>query len=75
MDDDLSLIIVGTCMRAARDIGDLARLVPGDRKDLKIGIASAIHEIQENLIDVILDESPQIKLDMERRMEKFDRMI
>ncbi|WP_156358285.1 hypothetical protein [Sphingobium sp. Leaf26] len=75
MNDDLALIISGTCIKAARDIGDLARLIPEDGKDLKIAIASAVHEIHANIIDLIFAEAPAMKEDMARRLAIYDRCI
>ena len=75
MDRDLALIISGVCIKASREIGELSRIIPGDRKDLKLGISSVIHEIHDGIIGKIFDEFPEIKADMERRLKKYDRLI
>ena len=75
MDDDLALIISATCITAARDIGGLARLIPEDRKDLKIAIASAVHEIHASIIDPLFNENPALKDGMARRLSQYDRCI
>lgn len=75
MNDDLALIIAGVCIKSAREIGDLCRLIPDDRRDLKLASASTVHHIYQNLIDVIFDEFPNLKADMERRLKEYDRMI
>ncbi|NML10136.1 hypothetical protein HHL08_08200 [Sphingobium sp. AR-3-1] len=75
MDDDLALIISATCIKAARDIGDLARLIPADRKDLKVAIASAVHEIHASVIDPLFSENPALREGMARRLSQYDRYI
>lgn len=75
MNDDLALIVAGSCIRAAREIGDLVRLIPNDRRDIKLGIASTVHEIHNNVIDIIFNDFPHLKVDMERRLKEYGRLI
>lgn len=75
MNQDLALIVLSTCIKSSRDIGDLAHLIPSDDKDMKIGIASCIHQIHDEIIRVIFDRFPSLKDDMERRLECFGRYI
>lgn len=75
MNNDLALIILATCIKSARDIGDLARLIAPEDKELIIGIASSVHQIQEELVGVIFDRVPSLRGDMERRLEEFGRYI
>jgi len=75
MDQDLALIILATCIKSSRDIGDLAHLISADDFEIKIGIASSIHHINEQIIDVIFDRFPCLRNDMDRRLENFGRYI
>lgn len=75
MNEDLALISLATCIKSARDIGDLARLIPSDDKDIKIGVASSFHQIHKELNNVVFDRFPSLKDDMERRLEGFGRFI
>jgi hypothetical protein len=75
LDEDLALIVANAGITAARQISDILRLIPNEHRDLKLSISSIVYEIQENMIDKIYEKSPNIKLDMERRLNKFERMI
>ena len=75
MDQDLAAIIAGSCIRAAREIGDLAHVIPKERTDLKQNVAAIVHEIHSSLIDKITTEFPELKADMERKLEKYGRLV
>jgi hypothetical protein len=75
VDQDLASIILGSCIRAAREIGDLAHVVPKERTDLKQGIAEIVHEIHSSLVEKITNEFPDLKVDMERKLAKYGRLV
>jgi hypothetical protein len=75
MDEDLALIVANAGITAARQISDIVRLIPNEHRDLKLKISSLVVEIHEQLIDEIYIMNPDVKVDMERRLKKFDRMI
>lgn len=75
VDQDLATILIGSCVKAARDIGDLAHVIPKERDDLKQSIAEVVFSIHANIIDRVVDELPELKIDMERRLAKYGRLI
>jgi hypothetical protein len=75
VDQDLASIIAGSCIRAAREIGDLAHVIPQERVDLKQSVAAIVHEIHSTLIDEITNEFPDLKVDMERKLAKYGRLV
>lgn len=75
MDQDLASIIAGSCIRAAREIGDLAHVIPKERTDLKQSVATIVHEIHSCLIDELTSEFPELKADMERKLAKYGRLV
>ncbi len=78
MDKDLALLILSSCTQSVRQIGDLAPMVkehasPEEYEHLKLAIGSAIHEIQSGIMDYVEGRCPEIRVDMDRRMERYHR--
>lgn len=75
MDQDLASIIVGSCIKASREIGDLAHVIPKERVDLRQNVAAIVHEIHSTIIDELTNEFPELKEDMERKLAKYGRLV
>jgi hypothetical protein len=73
MDEDLAAIVGAAGERAAADLGDLVRLLGEDERELKHKIASIIYDIMQEVVSPAVESSPNLKAQVERRLEKFGR--
>jgi hypothetical protein len=78
MDKDLALLILSSCTHTTRQLSELSPMVkalasPEDYDHLKLAIGSAIHEIQSAIMDYVEARCPEIRTDVERRMERYHR--
>jgi hypothetical protein len=73
MDEDLAAIVGAAGERAAVDLGDLVRLLGEGERELKLKIASIIYDIMEEIVTPATESSPNLKAQVERRLERFGR--
>jgi hypothetical protein len=78
MDKDLATIILVSCYRSARELGDLVPLIKencgeDDRRALGQAIASVIYDIMENIGRYASAENPDLNAEIESRLSKYNR--
>lgn len=78
MDRDLAGIIISACYRSTRELGDLAPLIKehceeSDYLALRTAIGSAIYDILENIATHAASKYPDLKAEIESRIEKYGR--
>jgi hypothetical protein len=78
MDKDLALLILSTCYRTTRELGDLAPVLkahaePQDYEHLKSVIGKSVHEIMSNIADYVAARCPDAQAEVDRRMQNYHR--
>jgi hypothetical protein len=77
MDKDMARILATSGAWATRELGNLvpmlAAYLPED-KELREGIATAIYEIQSNVIQPAFIAFPELETEFEERIRKYGRL-
>lgn len=78
MDKDLALLILSSCYRSAREIGDLSPMLklhasPEDYEHLKLAIGRSVHGIMSDIADYVAARCPEARAEVEQRMERYQR--
>lgn len=74
MDKDCAIILISSCMRAVREIGDVTGLADNsDDRDIYLAMATAVYDIMANIISPIKERFPDLSAEIENRLEKYDR--
>lgn len=78
MDRDLASIIISACFRSTRELSDLAPLIKthcdeDDYRALRTSIGSAIYDILQNIENYAASQHPDLKAEVEARIEKYGR--
>lgn len=78
MDRDLASIIISACYRSTRELGELSPIIKeycneDDYRTLRTEIGSAIYDILENIQNYAASKYPDLKAEVESRIEKYGR--
>jgi hypothetical protein len=73
MDKDCATIVIATCARAARELGDMAGILDEDDQAINIAIATIIYDIMQNVIDPIQNTHLDLRTEIDGRLERYGR--
>jgi hypothetical protein len=80
MDKDMADLILLACHRSSRELADIVPMIKEycseeDRTNLQNHLGKLIYSIIAGVGGYVSEKSPQSKIDIERRVEKYGRAI
>ncbi len=78
MNKDLAIIVVSTCMKCAREIGDLSgmlkeRCAPDEYQKLRASLGGIVFDIMDNVVSVALNDNPDLKSEIDSRISEYGK--
>ncbi|SEJ17140.1 hypothetical protein SAMN05428950_1011347 [Sphingomonas sp. OV641] len=78
MDRDLARIVIGSAFRASRELTELVPLLKehdDQSEDLRLGLASAIAEIGQAVLNPLFEAFPDMEAETDNLIERYGRAI
>lgn len=73
MNKECAIIIISACVKSTRDLKDVIALIDVEDQDIKLSLSSSIYDIMQNIIIPLQELYPDLKNEMDKRMEKYGR--
>lgn len=75
MDKDLARLVIAAAYRAASELGDLVPLLNDHApdEDLRLGLATAVAEINFQILRPVFRAHPDLEAELDARIEKYGR--